>query len=85
MSWRERVRESSASSGWRSTACRGPYPTIRVTFLSSQSSCFVERRREEDQGESRKNNRTAIILQTGKEGDMDWVTVDNGNNSVLGK
>lgn len=85
MSWRQRVRESSTSSGWRITAHRSPYPTVRVTFLSSQSSCFVETRREEDQGESRKSNRTVIVLQTGKEGDMDCVIVDNGHNSVLGK
>lgn len=85
MSWRESERESSVSSGGWSTACRGPYPTVRVTILNSQCSCLVEKRREEDEGESRKRNRTVLVLQTGKEGGTDWVTVGNGRNSVWGK
>ena len=54
------------------------------TFCAKMGTIKTEIARK-DQGESRKSNRTVIVLQTGKEGDMDCVIVDNGHNSVLGK
>ena len=64
MSWRERVKESSAASGWWSPACRGPYTTSGSRFWTLCPAALLR-------GEE-KRTRVKAEKTTGRRSSPNW-------------